>query len=80
MKTVRIVFCILACLLVAASVPAAVLWGWMWFLVLICGAALSAAVMLFAKKRSEPAEPPRPDFMNSDEENARINEEARRHD
>ena len=67
MKTIQIVFCILACLLVALGIPAAVLWGWMWFFVCAAGAALSAAVMTIAKRRSEPKEPPRRDFMDPED-------------
>ena len=75
MKAVRIIFCIVACLLVAAGIPVAVLFGWAWFFVFAAGAAVAAGIMLFAKKRSDPPAPPQPDFMNTDEENERINRE-----
>lgn len=74
MKIVRIVFCILSCACVAASILVGVLVDWPYFFILAAAAALFGALMLLAKNKADPpAEAP--DFMNSDEENARINAE-----
>ncbi len=74
-KIMRIVCCVLACLFVAAAIPVGALFGWVWFLVPAVIGALFAGLMLLFKKRSEPKAPPAPDFMNTDEENARRREE-----
>ena len=80
MKVITTIFCVLACLFVAAAIPIGAFFGWIWFLVLAACAALCACIMVLAKKRSAPEEPARPDFMNTDEENRRINEENRGQD
>ena len=71
MKILQIVFCILSCLCAAAVVPLA------FFFDLYCLIAIGAAfvfgfLMLWAKRAATP-KLPQPSFMNSDEENARIN-------
>ena len=68
MKTLRIVFCVLSCLTVASVVPLGVFFGWYCLFALV-GAAIFAGGMLLCKRASEPKAPPKPDFMNSDEEN-----------
>ena len=71
MKTLRVVFCILACLCVLAVVPVGIFFGW-YCLIFVALAGLFAVAMLFCKRASEPKAPPAPDFMNSPEENAEI--------
>ncbi len=75
MKTLRIVFCILACACVAAVVPVAIFFEY-YCLIPIAGAFCFGAAMLLAKRASVP-KTEKPSFMNSDEENARINEKLR---
>lgn len=77
MKTLRIVFCILSCVCVAASVFIGFYFGWEWFLITACGAVLFGAGMLFAKNKSEP-KPRSADFMNDERENEEINEENKK--
>ena len=73
MKILRIVFCVLACLCVAAVVPIAVFFQW-YCLACVGGAFLFGGAMLLAKRFSEPKPAPVPDYMNSEEKNAEINE------
>ncbi len=75
MKILRIVFCVLACLFAAASMVIGMIFGLMWFLIIVACAGIFVILMFLTKQKSEPQEPPRPDFMNSDEENAKINSE-----
>ena len=70
MKILRIVFCVFACLCVAAVVPVAIFFEW-WCIVCVLGAALSAGAMLLTIRLSTPKVTPT-DFMNTDEENAKI--------
>lgn len=73
MKYLRIVFCILACLSVAAVIPVGVFSGSMtWALIPIAAACAFVLLMLFAKNKSDPKPPAAPDFMNSPEENAEL--------
>ena len=72
MKILRTVFCVLACVCVAATVPIGIFFGW-YCLFPIAGALVCAIAMTWTKEVSEPKPKPRPDFMNSDEENERIN-------
>ena len=71
MKALRIIFCVLACLSVAAVVPVAVFFE-VYCLIPIGTAFLFGFAMVAAKRASQPKEP-QPSFMNTDEENARIN-------
>ena len=74
MKAVlRTIFCILSVLCVAASVVIGMIFGLLWALVCVAGAAVFAGLMLLAK-REKPAPDEKPDFMKSDEENRAINE------
>ena len=74
MKAVlRTIFCILSVLCVAAAVVVGMIFGLLWALVCIAGAAVFAGLMLLAK-REKPAPEEKPDFMKSDEENRAINE------
>lgn len=75
MKTLKIIFCILSCLCVAASVFVGIYCGWEWFFLVIAGAAVFAGGMFWAKKKSDPPPKPTADFMNSDEENEKIKKE-----
>ncbi len=73
LKTLRITFCILACISVAAVVPVGIFFDW-YCLIPVVAAAAFAALTVGAKngfKRPKPV--PKPDFMNSDEENEKIN-------
>ncbi len=80
MKTLRIVFCILSCLSLGLSIALGVAFGLLWFLILALLAAVFAALMLLAKRKSDPAPPAKPDFMNSDEQNAAIRSQNRSDD
>ena len=74
MKHLRIIFCVLACISVAAVIPVGVLSGSMtWALIPIAAACAFVLLMLFAKNKSEPKPPAAPDFMNTPEENAELN-------
>ena len=69
MKILRIAFCILACLCLAASILLGIFFGILWFLVAIAAAALFALCMFFCKKRSEPAEaPPAAGYFENEEQ------------
>lgn len=73
MKILRIIFCILSCLCVAVCVPIAVFFS-VWALVPLGGAAVFGLLMFAAKNNFKKPKPePKPDFMNTDEENAKIN-------
>ena len=75
MKYLRIIFCVLACISVAATIPVGVLTGSMtWALIPIAAACAFVLLMLFAKNKSTPKPPAAPDFMNSPEENAKLRE------
>ena len=74
MKAVlRTIFCILSVLCVAAAVVIGMIFGLLWALVCIAGAAVFAGLMLLAK-REKAAPEEKPDFMKSEEENRAINE------
>ena len=64
MKTLRIVFCVLSCVCVAACVPAGVWLGWLWVIGFIALAALFAAGMYFCKSKSEETPNRKPDFTD----------------
>ena len=70
MKTLRIIFCIISCLCVAAVVPAAVWLRW-YCLIFVAGAAVFAVAMILVKRASEPKHETT-DFMNSEEKNQEI--------
>ncbi len=72
MRTLRIIFCILACASVAAVVPVAVFFEY--YCLIPIGTAFLFGFAMFAAKRAAAPKRPQPSFMNSDEENARINE------
>ena len=72
MSTLKIVLCIISCVCVAASVLLGVFLGWQWFFVAAGVAILSGAGMFLTKKKSDPPQAKPTDFMNSDEENAKI--------
>ena len=74
MKTLRITFCILSALCLAAAIPIGVVFGLPYLFALLGGAAVFAILMFAAKGSFRRVKPqPKPDFMNSDEENERIN-------
>ncbi len=79
-KIFRIVFCVLACLCVAATVVIGALFGFLWALVCIAGACVFGILMMLSKGRSEPKPPASPDFMNTDEENEAIRRAQPPHD
>ncbi|MBR7186596.1 MAG: hypothetical protein IKD43_03825 [Clostridia bacterium] len=72
MKYLQIVSCILACICTATSVIVGIFFGFLYFAIFAIVAAAFALLMFFAKKKAEPPQPPRPDFMNTEEENAAI--------
>ncbi len=65
MKILRIVFCTLACLCVAASVIIGALFGWIYFLALLAAAAVFGMAMFVCIRVQEKGEPSeRRDFMD----------------
>ncbi len=56
MKIATMVFCILACLCVAAAIPLGALVDWLWFAVCVAAALLFGGAMLLTKKLSAPPE------------------------
>lgn len=75
MKVLKIIFCILSCICVAAAIFVGIYYGWEWFFVVIAGAAAFAGGMFWAKKKSDPPPKPSADFMNTDEQNEQIKQE-----
>ena len=74
MKAVlRTIFCIAAVLCVAAAVVVGMIWGLLWALACLAGAAVFAGLMLLMKREKRVPEE-KPDFMKSEEENRAINE------
>lgn len=71
MKALQIVLCVLACACVAAVVPVAVFFEY--YCLLPIAGAFGFGLAMFAVKRAAAPKPEKPSFMNSDEENARIN-------
>ena len=75
MKTLRIIFCILACVCAAAAVPIGILFEW-WCIIPVAGAIAFTLAMFMAKNASSPKEDKiEVDFMNTDEENEKIRRE-----
>ena len=76
MKTLRVVFCLLSCLCLAACVLVFVYFSY-WGFVCLGGAVLFGLLMLGAKNgfRRTP-KPEKTDYMNSEEENERIRRES----
>ena len=70
MKILRIAFCVLSCLCVAAVVPVAVFFEW-WCMICIAGALLFGGAMYLVIRISTPKVTPT-DFMNTDAENEKI--------
>lgn len=72
----RITFCLLACLSLGVTIVIFALFG-LWGFVPLGGAVVFTALMLLSKnglpRREKPG--PKPDFMNSAEENERIRRE-----
>ena len=72
MTVLRIVFCILTCICVAAAVPIGIFFEW-WCLIPIVAALGFGMFMVMAKNASSRQEAtPHTDFMNTDEENEHI--------
>lgn len=72
MTALRIVFCILSCICVAAAVPVGIFFEW-WCLIPVVAAGVFAMLMFGAKNGfSRPKKEVKTDFMNTDEENERI--------
>ena len=74
------VFCILAVLCVAAVPFLGVFLGWLYALVGVGGAILFACLTLWCKNGNpfrRPPEEPHADYMNSDEENEKLNRSSR---
>ena len=76
-KILQIIFCVLAVLCLAAGTILGVFYGLFGFLGGLLGAAVFALLMLFAKYgiSLKEKQPPKPDFMNSAEENEKLREE-----
>lgn len=64
MKILRIGFCILSCLLFAASVILGIFFGLVWFAAGIVAAAACAVAMFLIKDREERPAEHKPDFMD----------------
>ena len=64
MKALLMIFCILACVCVAAIVPVAVFFEW-YCLLCVGGALVFAGLMFFIKRRMEP-KPPKTTFVEGD--------------
>ena len=69
-KILRIIFCVLSCLCVAAVVPIAIFFEW-WCCVPLAGGFLFGGAMFFMIKLATPKVTPT-DYMNTDEENEKI--------
>ncbi len=74
MKILQIIFCILSCLCVAASVFVGIFCGWGWFALVIAFAVLFGGAMFLVKRKINPPQRTT-DFMNSDELNEEIKKE-----
>ncbi len=70
----RIFFCILSVLCVAAALPVGAFLGWQYAAICALAAFLCFAATVFFKNggRFRKKELPKPDFMNSPEENERL--------
>lgn len=80
-RVLRIVFCILACLSVAAIIPVGVIWDFSFSLIPVGCALLFALLMFWVKDGNpfdKPKEEPHTDFMNSEEENEKIRKEMQK--
>ncbi len=72
----QIIFCILSVLCVAATLLVGVLVSWLYALIAAAAAILFACLMLWCKNGNpfrRPPEEPHADYMNTDEENERLN-------
>lgn len=67
------VFCYISVVCVAASIVLGIIFGITWFFGIVGAAALFAGLMFWMKRLEAPKDPPKPDFMNSVEENEKIN-------
>ena len=72
MRILQIISCVLACISVTSVVFVGVFCDLVYITIPIALAVLFGVLMLFFKRKSEPPLPPKPDFMNSDEENKKI--------
>lgn len=72
-QILRIIFCILSCLCIASAIFLWIYVGIWWFLLAVVLALVFAGLMLLCKEGNPfKKEPPKPDYMNSDEENEEI--------
>ena len=70
------VFCVLSVLSVAAVLLVGILAGWLYALIAVAAAILFACLMFWCKNGNpfrKPPEEPHADYMNTDEENDRLN-------
>ncbi len=70
LKTLRIVFTVIAALCVAAVFPVGTLLHWIWAVGLVVAAVIFACLMLFCKRKMEEKEReenPTPDFFSPQE-------------
>lgn len=67
MKQLRILFTIIAAIIVAAVLPVGVIFGWTWAGCCVVGAFLFYFLMLFCKQKQEENEPPNQDADTTDE-------------
>ncbi len=72
------IFCYLSVLCVAASIVLGIIFGIVWFFGIVGVAALFAGLMFGMKRLETPKAPPKTDFMNSDEENKKILDDAKK--
>ena len=74
LKTLRIVFTVIAALCVAAIFPVGTLLHWIWAVGLAVVAVICACLMLFCKRKMEEREQkenPEPDFLSPKDENVK---------
>ncbi len=66
MKILQIVFCVLACICVAAAVPVGIFFDLLYLLIPVAGAVLFGVLMVWCKNKTRPHEEKRKDFMDDE--------------
>ena len=72
MTVLRIVFCVLAGICVAATVPVGIFFEWWCIVPAVAAFAFALFMIMIKNSTSKPEDKDRTDFMNSDEENEKI--------
>ena len=76
MTVLRIVFCVLAGLCVAATVPVGIFFEWWCIVPAVAAFAFALFMVMIKNASSRPAEKNHTDFMNTDEENEHIRSQS----